>query len=327
MYSMCRADPVASCSPSVCVGGKLQILLSSPPLILLALTCVVSVAPPVGGADARQGQDGIEVDDLEGGRRQASDSTAAYHGGPCWSLTAPPTGPRPKGSTGCQNQWRHFRLHCRKSILTMWGCMTHVSRPVVVHVIGFCLSSQGLHSTVGYSALLCGAACHSREEPRPGISVRSWTGLSGDAWRVFPQWPSPIPPSRSGGPLSNRQLPQRTRRKGEGAEDDEAGTTAFPFLLEAGQAEVGPCFSFSCAHVLMCPFLYPLPLAPSLSFRSRIIAGDCAQRNQVLDPRALLESNQSNHRFSLPCPVSPHQSNVFCPGLALWAWCALVEHK
>lgn len=70
MKSMCRADPVAGCSPSVCVGGKLQILFSSPPLILLALTCVVSVAPPVGGADAREGQDGIEVNNLEGGRRQ-----------------------------------------------------------------------------------------------------------------------------------------------------------------------------------------------------------------------------------------------------------------
>lgn len=127
----------------------------------------------------------------------------------------------------------------------------------------FYLSSQGLHSTVGYS--LCSVVRRATAERSQGREFLPAHGLDclGMHGGSFPNGLLQFLLAAADGrfPLSNRQLPQRTRRKGEGAEDDEAGTTAFPFLLEAGQAEVGPCFSFSCAHVPMCPFSYPLPLA------------------------------------------------------------------
>lgn len=115
---------------------------------------------------------------------------------------------------------------------------------------------------------------HSIQEPRPGIYVRpSWTravwgckgGSSPNGLLQFSLATAGPPP----GPMTSLDpLPQRTRRKGEGAEDDEAGKQAFPFLLEAGQAEVGPCL---CFFVPMCPSSLPCSPTLSLSFRSRLL--------------------------------------------------------
>lgn len=164
-------------------------------------------------------------------------------------------------STGRQNQWRHFRLQFRKPILTMWGCMTHVSRPAFVHVIGFSCPKA-------YTAPSDPLWCHSRYKPRQGIYFRTWmrAAIWGCQGGSFPNRLSPILYEAPPGPMISLGWPgtptpthEAERRRRGRRRGGQAGS--FPLLLEAGQAEVGPCGSF---FVLMCPFSLPGPL-PSRS--------------------------------------------------------------
>lgn len=138
--------------------------------------------------------------------------------------------------------------------------MTHASRPAVVHVIGFVPKAY----TAQYHRIvqiLCGVTAN-RSQGRE--FMRAVWGCKGGSFpndllqfflaqRLLPR-PIPYPNARGG----KEKAQIRTRR----------ASRLFPFLLEAGQAEVGPCFSF---FVLMCPSFLPCPLP----FRSRSAPDYC----------------------------------------------------
>lgn len=109
-----------------------------------------------------------------------------------------------------------------------------------------------------------------------------------------------LTPVQSSGSLALRPLSDATRRKGLGAEHDEAGKHIFFWERLRWAA---PCLSFcSCAL-----FYYPLRRPPRSLFRSRLLATaheDC--RIQGLNWNLINPIT----RFSLPCPVSPHQQRV-----------------
>lgn len=93
----------------------------------------------------------------------------------------------------------------------------------------------------------------------------------------------PLPLANDQPGLAMDPLPQRTRRTGDRHGKTRRASRLFPFLLEAGQAEVGPCLSF---FVLMCPFFPSLAPFPIALVPLQIIAGDCAQ--VLSDPKPLI---------------------------------------
>lgn len=150
--------------------------------------------------------------------------------------------------------------------------MTHVSRAAVVHVIGFSFpKAYTLHRTVGYSVVpqQIGAKAGNfmDEGSRRAVSKDAREGLTPMVFlQLFLRLPLPLANDQPG--LAMDPLPQRTRRTGDRHGKTRRASRLFPFLLEAGQAEVGPCLSF---FVLMCPFFPPWPPSLSLSFRSRLL--------------------------------------------------------
>lgn len=113
-----------------------------------------------------KGEDGSEVKNTT----EASDNIMAAR--PLLVTHRPANRSKAQESIGCDNQWRHFRLPFRNSILTMWGCMTHVSWPAVVHVIGFSFVK---------AYTVCGATTdrsHGREFYGRGLSGDAREGLS-----------------------------------------------------------------------------------------------------------------------------------------------------
>lgn len=158
--------------------------------------------------------------------------------------------------------------------------MTHVSRAAVVHVhvIGFSFpKAYTLHSTVGYSVVpqQIGAKAGNfmDEGSRRAVSRDAREGLTPTLFlQLFLRLPLPLANDQPG--LAMDPLPQRTRRTGDRHGKTRRASRLFPFLLEAGQAEVGPLLVFLCAHVPFFSSLAPFPIA---LVPLQIIAGDCAQ--------------------------------------------------